>query len=407
MDNSFLLATGLIFWLSGMFVLYVYLGYPTILFFLASLLPRQVENHLDLPKVSILIAAYNEQDVISAKLENTLALDYPNEKIQIIVAADGSNDGTVDIVSSYSKSIVELSYQPERRGKMAAINRAIPIVRNEIILFSDANNMYSPDTLRELVKPFSNPKVGAVSGSKNLVDSGDALTKVDSLYWKYEAYIKTQESRLSSCTGVSGEILAIRTSLFQPPPDWIINDDFYLAMSVLKRGYRVVFAPAARSFEYSSLTEEDEATRRIRIVAGRYQAMVMAAKLLPWRNPLLVWQIISHKMMRPLVPLAMIIVFVSNLLAITLPSYQMEEKSILYLTKPYSQFLFTLQIIFYFLALVGNRFKKLSLIGKALYIPAFLVNSNLSAVRGLISYISGKQSALWKRARRRGNPVGD
>jgi biofilm PGA synthesis N-glycosyltransferase PgaC len=405
MDNTIMEVTGLIFWLSSIFILYVYLGYPLFLFLLAKLYPRLPEYPLNMPNISLLIAAYNEQDVINAKLENVLALDYPIEKLQIIVVADGSSDNTPDIVRSYMKRGVELSYQPERRGKMAAINRAIPIARNEIIVFSDANNMYSPKTLRELVKPFSDPRVGGVSGSKNLLDSRDALTKADSLYWQYESFIKTQETRLGSCTGVSGEILAIRTSLFQAPPDWIINDDFFISMNILKQGYKVVYAPEARSFEYSSLTEKDEATRRSRIVAGRYQAMLLAARLLPWRNPILVWQIISHKMMRPLVPFAMIIAFLSNLLAVILPPIPLQESSISFLSRPYSQILFSLQLIFYMLALLGNKLKRKSFLGKVLYVPAFLVNSNLSAIRGLVSFFTGKQSALWKRTRRRGEPV--
>jgi biofilm PGA synthesis N-glycosyltransferase PgaC len=405
MDNIIMEVTGLVFWLSSIFILYVYLGYPLFLFLLAKLYPRLPEYPLNMPNISLLIAAYNEQDVINAKLENVLALDYPIEKLQIIVVADGSSDNTPDIVRSYMKRGVELSYQPERRGKMAAINRAIPIARNEIIVFSDANNMYSPKTLRELVKPFSDPRVGGVSGSKNLLDSRDALTKADSLYWQYESFIKTQETRLGSCTGVSGEILAIRTSLFQAPPDWIINDDFFISMNILKQGYKVVYAPEARSFEYSSLTEKDEATRRSRIVAGRYQAMLLAARLLPWRNPILVWQIISHKMMRPLVPFAMIIAFLSNLLAVILPPIPLQESSISFLSRPYSQILFSLQLIFYMLALLGNKLKRKSFLGKVLYVPAFLVNSNLSAIRGLVSFFTGKQSALWKRTRRRGEPV--
>ncbi|MGZ9234838.1 MAG: glycosyltransferase family 2 protein, partial [Anaerolineales bacterium] len=311
---------GLLFWLSVLFILYVYLGYPLILTLLARLRRKPVGYSSYLPKVTLLIAAYNEQDVIASKLENALDMNYPREKLQIIVAADGSDDGTADLVKSFEPRGVELSYQPERRGKMAAINRAMPRVQNEIVLFSDANNLYDRDTLRELVKPFSDANVGAVSGSKNIIGSGDTLTKADSLYWRYESYIKVQETRLGSCTGVSGEILAVRHSLYQSPPDKVINDDVFIAFGVLRQGYRLIYMPSARSFERSSLTEKDEALRRTRIVAGRYQAMLMSAQLLPWRNPLLVWQIVSHKFMRPLVPLAMIMALGANLLALLIPS---------------------------------------------------------------------------------------
>jgi len=399
--------TGPVFWLSVLFILYVYLGYPLVLALLARIRRKPVEypsypqdGFAGLPKVTLLIAAHNEQDVIAAKLENTLALDYPKEHLQIIVAADGSDDRTVEIVKSFEPRGVEFSYQPERRGKMAAINRAMSKVRHEIVLFSDANNLYAAETLRELMKPFSDPKVGAVSGSKNILRSDGALTKADGLYWRYESYIKEQETRLGSCTGVSGEILAVRYGLYQSPPDRVINDDFFIALAILRQGYRLVYRPTARSFEHSSLTEEDESTRRSRIVAGRYQAMLMSLQFLPWRNPLLVWQIISHKFMRPFVPLAMIMAFVANLLAFVIPSASFGNE-ILYLSQPYGTIMLFLQALFYLLAWLGNVLKGRGAIGKALYMPAFLVNSNLSAVRGLVSFLAGRQTSLWKRARRR------
>jgi cellulose synthase/poly-beta-1,6-N-acetylglucosamine synthase-like glycosyltransferase len=391
---------GFLFWLSVFFVLYVYFGYPLLLALLVRLRPKQTEYPPYLPKVTLLIAAHNEQDVIAPKLENALALDYPSESLQILVAADGSDDHTPEIVRNFESRGVELSYQPERRGKMAAINRAVSLVRHEIIVFSDANNLYAKETLRELVKPFSEAKIGAVSGSKNILGSEDALTKADGLYWRYESFIKKQETRLGSCTGVSGEILAIRTSLYHSAADSVINDDFFIALGVLRQGYRLVYAPQARSFEHSSLTEVDEAKRRARIVAGRYQSMFMAAQLLPWRSPLLVWQIISHKFMRPFVPLAMIMAFVTNLLAFIAPGATLND-GILYLSWPYSLLLLSVQVLFYLAAWLGNRFRGRGLIGKILYVPAFLVNSNLSALCGLVSFLTGRQTNLWQRARRR------
>jgi cellulose synthase/poly-beta-1,6-N-acetylglucosamine synthase-like glycosyltransferase len=390
----------LLFWLSVLFVLYVYLGYPLLLTFLASLRPRQFDYPSYLPKVTVLIAAHNEQDVIASKLENTLALAYPREHLQIIVAADGSDDCTVEIVKSFESQGVELSYQPERRGKMSAINRAMPKVRHEILVFSDANNLYGRETLHELVKPFSDTKVGAVSGGKNILRSNDALTEADGLYWRYESFIKEQETRLGSCTGVSGEILAIRSRLYQRPPDRAINDDFFIALGILRQRYRLVYAPKARSFEHSSLSEEDELTRRSRIVAGRYQVMLMSWELLPWRNPLLIWQIVSHKFMRPLVPFAMILAFVTNLLAF-MHFESTSNLGILALGWPSSLVLLSLQVLFYLSAWLGNRLKGKGFIGKILYIPTFLVNSNFSALRGLISFLTGRQTALWQRARRR------
>jgi len=391
---------GLLFWLSVLFIVYVYLGYPLILTLLARIRRNPVEYPSYFPKVTLLIAAHNEQDVITTKLENALALDYPMENLQIIVAADGSDDHTVEVVKSFESRGVELSYQRERRGKMAAINRAMSGVRHEIVLFSDANNLYATETLRELVKPFSDPKVGAVSGSKSILESGDALTKADGLYWRYESYIKEQETRFGSCTGVSGEILAIRYNLYQSPPNRVINDDFFIALGIMRQGYRLVYMPKARSFEHSSLTEYDESTRRSRIIAGRYQVMLRSLQLLPWRNPLLVWQIISHKFMRPLVPLAMIVAFIMNLLAFGIPAAS-SDYEFLYLGRPYNLIMLFFQLVFYLFAWLGNILNGRGPIGKILYIPTYLVNSNISAVRGLISFFTGKQTSLWKRARRR------
>jgi cellulose synthase/poly-beta-1,6-N-acetylglucosamine synthase-like glycosyltransferase len=391
----------LVFWISVFFILYVYLGYPLLLTLFARLRQRLVEYSAINPGVTLLIAAYNEQGVIARKLENSLALDYPAEKLQILVAADGSNDLTVEIVQSFSSRGVEISYQPERRGKMAAINRALPEIRHDIIAFSDANNLYDNDTLNELMRPFSDPRVGAVSGSKNVFINENALTQADGLYWRYESYIKEQETRLGSCTGVSGEILAVRRDLFRSTPDKIINDDFFIAMHILRQGYRVVYTSKARSYEHSSLTEGDEDLRRSRIVAGRFQAMLYAFKILPWKNPLLVWQIISHKFMRPIVPLAMFFAFMSNLILVLFPPALSAGRSF-YFYWLFSVIMLSLQFIFYLFALLGNKFKNIGWLGKVFYLPKFLVNSNLSAVRGFFSFVLGKQSSLWQRARRHG-----
>lgn len=392
---------GLIFWLCVLLIGYVYIGYPLIIAVLASFKRRRPEYPLITPQVSMLIAAYNEERVIAEKIENTLALKYPSDCLQIVVAVDGSDDRTVEIVQSFEDRGVELSYQSLRNGKAAAINRAMPRLKHEIVVFSDANNLYATDTLLKLMSPFSDPKIGAVTGSKLILDDPDAHAKADSLYWRYESAIKEDETRLSSCTGVAGEILAIRKVLYQPPPPEVINDDFFIGMNVLRQGYRLVYAPDAHSYERSSLTERDEAIRRSRIVAGRYQAMLMADRLLPWRSPLLVWQIVSHKFMRPLVPLMMIIAFLVTVAACIwqLPPMQFGW---LYLAQPYNAMFLIAELLICTLAFFGNSLKNKGIVGKILYIPTFLVNSNLAAILGLYSFFTGKQTSLWRRARRRG-----
>lgn len=392
---------GWIFWLCVFLIGYVYAGYPLIIAFLARLKRKPPEYPGITPQVSILIAAYNEERVIAEKIENTLALEYPAECLQVVVAVDGSDDRTVEIVQSFEDRGVEMSYQSLRSGKAAAINRAIPLLKHDILVLSDANNLYASDALLELVRPFSDPKIGAVTGSKLIMDEIDAHAKADSLYWRYESAIKKNETRLGSCTGVAGEILAIRKALYQPPPREIINDDFFIGMRVLRQGYRLVYEPKARSYERSSLTERDEAIRRSRIVAGRYQAMLMANKIVPWRSPKLVWQIVSHKFMRPLVPLMMIVAFLVTVAACIwrLPPMQWGW---LYLAQPFNFIFLILELLMCVLAYFGNSFKNKGILGKILYIPTFLVNSNLAAILGLYSFFTGKQTSLWQRARRRG-----
>jgi cellulose synthase/poly-beta-1,6-N-acetylglucosamine synthase-like glycosyltransferase len=395
---------GLLFWVCVLLIGYVYVGYPAILAVLARLRRKTPEYPAITPQVSILIAAYNEQNVIASKLENTLSLEYPRECLQIMVAADGSDDRTVEIVQAFADRGVELSYEIRRHGKMAAINRALPGLQHEIVVFSDANNLYAPDALLELVKPFSDPRVGAVTGSKNIMEDHDAHARADGLYWRYESSIKKNETRLGSCTGVVGEILAIRRNLYQPPPDHVINDDFFIGMSVLRQGYRLVYASNAHSHEQSSLTEKDEAMRRSRIVAGRYQAMLMSGSLLPWRYPILIWQIVSHKFMRPLVPLMMIVAFLATLASCIwrLPSTHLAW---LFLALPYNFIFLIAELLMFALAIFGGSTKDRGILGKILYLPTFLVNSNLAAILGLYSFFTGKQTALWRRARRRGESV--
>jgi poly-beta-1,6-N-acetyl-D-glucosamine synthase len=265
--------------------------------------------------------------------------------------------------------------------------------------------LYAADALLELVRPFSDPKVGAVTGSKNIIeDQADAHAKADSMYWRYESWIKINETRLGSCTGVAGEILAIRRSLYQAPPDHVINDDFFIGMGVLRQGYRLVYAPTAHSYEHSSLTEIDEAIRRSRIVAGRYQAMLMSGSILPWRHPLLVWQIVSHKFMRPLVPLMMIIAFLVTIAACVSPPAK-DQLAWLYLAPPFNIIYLLGELLICVLAIFGSSLKEKGGVGKVLYLPTFLVNSNMAAILGLYSFFTGKQTSLWRRARRRGESV--
>ena len=394
-------ALTLLFWLSMTGIIYTYFGYPLLIAALARIFPKADDFTQQTPTVTILIAAYNEETIIESKIQNCLAIDYPRNMLHILVITDGSSDRTPQIVKQLAQENIELLHQPERRGKMAAINRAMSSIKSDIVVFSDANNYYQPQTLRELLRPFSNPRVGATTGAKVIQKGDGSLGESEGLYWKYESFIKSQESQLGSCTSAAGEILAIRTELFVAPPEEIINDDFFMAMQILKQGYRLIYVPEAKSVERVSLTAQDEIVRRTRINAGRFQAITLSRHLLPFNQPRLIWQIYSHKFLRPFVPFFMIFIAVSNALLVLLLS---RATPLQYSEKRYYLILLALQVIFYGLAWLGARSNNPvnpSKIKKLFYIATFLVNSNLAALRGFIQFTRGKQSHIWDRIERR------
>ncbi len=390
---------GLLFWLSILLIVYIYAGYPLAVTILARLFPKPIITGDHKPSITMIIAAFNEESVIEEKLKNSLLLDYPEELLQILVADDGSDDQTVNIVKKFAGR-VDLSCSNERRGKMAAIKRAIAFARGDVIVFSDANNFYNSNVLNLLVPPFTDPNVGAVSGAK-LFKKGDTnIGETEGFYWRYESFIKKQESRFGSCSGVTGGILAIRRNLFVEPSKKIINDDFYILLQILRKGYRSVYEPAAISLEESSGSAKDEITRRTRIIAGRYQIIFMGFGLLPWKNPLTVWQIISHKFLRLLIPFFMIFVLFFNLCAV-IWSKPSVDFGWLWLSQPFNYIFLILQIIFYLIALNGNLIKGKSPIKKIFYLPSYLVNSNYAAVIGLFRYITGRQQVTWEKVSRK------
>jgi len=387
----------LIFWLSVLFVVYTYLGYPALIALLARF--RSQPNVLPvIPySVTLLITAYNEETVIAKKIENSLKLDYDAGKLQILIAADGSSDRTSEIVKEFGDR-VDLAYIPQRQGKMAAINRAIPYSRGEIILFSDANNMYEPDALRKLIAPFSDKTVGATTGAKLIIQDGSDLSGAEGVYWNYESWIKKNQTTLGTCTSSVGEMLAVRRDYYLPPPNNVINDDYYIVIDLIRRGFRVCYVPEARSHEYISVTAQDEITRRSRIGTGHYQAMFMAWRLLPFRRPGVVWHIVSHKFFRTLLPFGFIGAFVAGLLLVLFPPDV--TPSLFLLSPPYNMIFFLAQLAFYMLAIIGNYIKFPGLLGKLTYLCTYLVNSNFALLKGFYGFITRKQTSVWKRVRR-------
>ncbi len=388
----------ILFWGSIFLILYAYLGYPALVWFFARFKSQDFSEEKYEPSVTLLIAAYNESAAIAKKIENSLALDYPREKFQILITNDGSDDGTDKIVRSYANRGVEMVSGAARQGKMIAIKRGIKAARGEIIIMSDATNAYSLNTIKALVAPFADSSVGLTSGAKFVPKGDGVLGSSEGLYWKYESWIKKEETKLGCCINVTGEIYAVRKFLFGAPPDGIINDDFYMMMNVIKQGYRVIYTPNAQSWERVSKTATDEIERRARINAGRYQAMAMAKDYLPYDRPLVIWQIVSHKFIRPLIPFGMILAFIANFLTFFFPAPP--NATFWLLAEPWNRFFFSAQMLFYASALLGNYFKG-GRFSKILYIPTFLVNSNWAALKGFFRFANRRQTTLWQRVQRR------
>ena len=306
-----------IFWLSVAFIAYVYVGYPALLGVWSRLVRRSVSapprlrgSSSELPGVSIIIAARNEAPQLPARIDNLLASDYPADRIQIIVASDGSTDDTAEALAPY-RGRVELLMLPAE-GKAAALNAAVTRATGRILVFADARQRFAPDAIRQLVAPFAEPTIGAVSGELQIDASVSTIGDGVGAYWTYEKWLRKREAIVGSTLGVTGAIYAMRRRLWQPlPPDTLL-DDVLGPMRVVLHGYRVVFEPTARAFDVAAGDASAELRRKVRTLAGNFQLLACEPRLLvPVANP--VWlQFMSHKVGRLLVPYALAAVFVSS-----------------------------------------------------------------------------------------------
>ena len=390
------------FWASVALVAYTYAGYPLLVAAVSRLRRRPDLRPGHTPPLTLMIAAYNEEAVIGPKLERVLELDYPRDRLQVIVAADGSSDRTAEIAAGFADRGVVLSYRPERRGKMAAINRAMPLATGEVVVFSDANNVYRSDALQQMAAPFADPAVGAVTGHKTVL-SEDGLGYSEGLYWRYESKIRQWETRLGCTVGVNGEIFSIRRSWFTPAPPGVVNDDAWMAQHVIRLGHRVVYNPDAVSTERVSASAADEVRRRTRMVAGQYQ-MVARLHEWPWRRPVVLWEMISHKVLRPLVPFGMIGAALAALAALLWPGSGTGWWAPLTLASPWNWAAVGAQAGFYALAATGGRLSGTA--ARIAYVPRFLVDSNVAALKGLAKFLRGGQEATWEKVARRDETAG-
>lgn len=379
-----------IFWVCASGVVYAYVGYPIILWLVSRLYPNPLANpKLDRssngwPMVSLIIAAYKEEKVILSRLLNATLLDYPSDKLEVLVGVDGTEDCTGDLVREFQDSRVRLIQYPVRRGKASVLNDTVPQARGEIIVFSDANTMTQPNSIRQLIRHFADERVGAVCGKLELIDPSSGQN-VDGIYWKYENFLKGCEGRINGLLGVNGGIYALRKELYDPIPTNAIVDDFLIGMRVHLRRRKLVYDPTAIALEETPDTIGQEFHRRSRIGAGGFQSLQW---LWPLLNPLRGWIAFtfwSHKVMRWLCPVFMIGALVANLALLMQPLY------------------FTLliaQLAFYAIAVVGLGWLTGNRLPRSLRLPAMFVSMNAALLVGLWRSIRGIRGGTWKRTER-------
>lgn len=380
------------YWICLAVVLYTYVGYGLLVWLINKIrgAKEKAAPAGFTPPVALVIAAYNEEDYIEDKIKNTLELAYPEGQLHVYFITDGSNDRTPDIVAKYPQ--VTLMHQPERRGKAAAMNRAMEKVTEPYVIFCDANTMLNRDCIKEIVKHYSDPKVGGVAGEKKIYQpqKGEAASAGEGLYWKYESFLKKQDSILYSVVGAAGELFSMRRDLYEPIEPGLLIEDFVTSLRICIKGYVVRYSPAAFATETASASIKDEQKRKVRICAGGFQSMILLKELLNiFRYKTLSFQYISHRVFRwSLSPLCLLLLLPLNVVLV------MMGGGFLY------QLLLFLQGCFYLVALTGWFFASRDIKVKLLYVPYYFLFMNISVFMGLKKYLAGKQSVLWDKAAR-------
>lgn len=301
------------FWLAAALLIHAYAGFPALLALAGRVLDRRVAQADATPSLTLIIAAYNEEECIARRLENALAADYPAAALEVIVASDGSTDATNDIVAAFASRGVRLLALP-RRGKIFALNDAVACARGDVLVFSDANTMMERGALRAIARNFADPAVGGVAGNTGyrVPEQGDAAGRGESLYWRYDTALKVLESRTGSVVSAHGGLYAIRRSLHAPLADAAVTDDFMISTGVIARGYRLVFERDARAWELPAATSGGEFRRRIRLMTRGWRAVASRRALLdPRRHGFYSVVLLSHKVLRRLVPVALLVMLAS------------------------------------------------------------------------------------------------
>lgn len=393
-----MLTLKILFWACLLIVFYTYIGYG-ILLYMIILLKRlfkgkpaktAMPKDEELPTMTLMICAYNEEDVVAEKMENTLGLDYPKDKLRIMWVTDGSNDHTNELLADYPEA--NIVFSPERRGKTAALKHGLREIETRYVAFTDANTMINKTALREIARQFMDPTVGCVSGEKRVAarKEGEMAAEGEGLYWKYESTLKRWDSELYSAMGAAGELYAIDPTLVKEIPDEALLDDFMMSMYIVDEGKRIAYAPDAYAQEYGSANIYEESKRKRRIAAGGLQSIWwLRAMLNPFKQPLVTFQYISHRVLRwSITPVAMVILLILNIALV------LTHAGTTYTV------LLALQVIFYLMAFAGWLQNRYGHKNRLLYTAYYFVFMNLNVFRGMAYLRKHGRNGVWEKAKR-------
>ena len=388
----------ILFWTCLVLVVYTYVGYGLLLWLLVTIKrivkgkPERRELPADdaLPHVTLLVCAYNEQDVVDMKMQNTRELDYPKSKLHIMWVTDGSTDDTNERLRKYDD--VEVVYTLERNGKTAALNHGISLITSEITVMTDANTMVNREAIREIVRCMEDPQVACVAGEKRVLsrDEGQTAAKGEGLYWKYESTLKRLDSELYSAMGAAGELNAIRTALYQPMSNITLLDDFVMSMRMVDQGYRIAYTSEAYAMEYGSANLEEESKRKRRIAAGGLQSSWWLRGMMnPLRNPVVAFQFVSHRVLRwSITPIALFLLIPLNTALVFLKGGTVYNV------------IWVLQILFYLAALAHLMLERSGRRHKLLYVIYYFLFMNVNVLQGMKYLSTYHGGGTWEKAKR-------
>ncbi len=390
-----MLALKLLFFISLFIIFYSYIGYGIVIWLLVKI-KNAVSGKKKLPAndfhppVTLIIAAYNEADFIEQKIANSLQLNYPEDQLQLLFITDGSNDVTPDIIKQYPR--ITLLHSDERRGKVAAMHRAMGFVNTPYVVFSDANTLLNKDSLINIVRHYQDPKVGGVAGEKKVIATTQDGTAGagEGLYWKYESFLKQMDSDFYTVVGAAGELFSVKTDLYENPGATTLLDDFVISLRVCQKGYTVKYAADAFASETPSASLEDEQKRKVRIGAGGFQSMLMLLPLLNFfKYPRLSFQYVSHRVLRwAICPFLLPVILLLNIVLV------IYEQGFIY------QLILLLQVLFYAAAAGGWVLHKRNIKSKLLYVPYYFLFINVCLYLGFVRFVKGRQTVLWEKAAR-------